>query len=102
MGNDMANEERTSNSEDFFRHVIDLIPGLVWSARLVGSLEYCNRVCLEYTGFSADEALDWGWTEAIHPDDLPRLHEYWLAILAVHQPGEIEARLRRYDGQYRW
>lgn len=44
----------------------------------------------------------WGWTSAVHPDDLKRLVDYWVGLLAVAQSGEIEARLRRSNGEYRW
>jgi formate hydrogenlyase transcriptional activator len=43
-----------------------------------------------------------GWTAAVHPDDLTNLVDYWQDLLASGQPGEIEARLRRFDGEYRW
>ncbi len=46
--------------------------------------------------------MNWGWIEAVHPDDLNRLQQYWLSILATCEPGEIEARLRRFDGEFRW
>ena len=45
---------------------------------------------------------DWGWTVAVHPDDLKRLADTWQAILASGMPGEVEARVRRFDGDYRW
>ena len=93
---------KSQATEDPLRPVIDLIPALVWTARRDGSLAYCNQVWLDYTGLSAAGALDWGWTAAIHPDDLGGLAAYWRSILAVGQPGEVEARLRRFDGEYRW
>jgi PAS domain S-box-containing protein len=82
--------------------IIDTIPALVWSARPDGSAEFFNRPWLNYAGLSYDEARDWGWVKAIHPQDLNRLVEYWRSILASGEPGEIEARLRRFDGEYRW
>src|SRR5580704_7735756 len=48
------------------------------------------------------EALGWEWTTAVHPDDLDPLTDRWRALLASGQAGAIEARLRRYDGEYRW
>jgi PAS domain S-box-containing protein len=98
----MENEKPASASEDSFRQMIDLIPDLAWFARPDGSVEYCNRLWLDYTGLSAKQAMDWGWAVAIHPDDLSRLTLYWSSILAIGEPGEIEARLRRFDGEYRW
>jgi PAS domain S-box-containing protein len=84
------------------RGVFDAIPTLAWSARSDGSADFFNRRWLDYTGLSVEQARDWGWTVALHPDDLTRLVEYWQTVLASRQPGEIEARLRRVDGVYRW
>jgi hypothetical protein len=53
-------------------------------------------------GFVIEEARDWGWTAAVHIDDRNRLADYSRSILASGEAGEIEARLRRYDGEYRW
>ena len=77
-------------------------PALAWSARPDGSAEFFNRRWLDYAGLSAEEASDWGWTAAVHADDLNRLADYWRSILASGESGEIEARLRRFDGVHRW
>src|SRR2546428_4121027 len=90
------------NSEDRLRTIIDTIPALAWSARPDGSAEFFNRRWLDYAGLSAEEAMDWGWTAAVHTDDLNRLADYWRSILASGESGEIEARLRRFHGVYRW
>src|SRR5260370_10013049 len=81
---------------------VDAITTLAWSARPGGSAEFLNRRWLDYTGLSAGEAADWGWTVALHPEDRARLMDYWQHLLASGEAGEIEARLRRYDGAYRW
>jgi PAS domain S-box-containing protein len=81
---------------------VDAIPTLAWSARPDGSAEFLNRRWLDYTGLSADEAADWGWTVALHPEDRARLMDHWRHLLASGEAGEMEARLRRYDGEYRW
>ena len=90
------------NSENRLRSIIDTIPALAWSARPDGSAEFLNRPWLDYAGLSAEEASDWGWTIAVHPDDRGRLMDSWRHLLASGETGEIEARLRRYDGEYRW
>jgi PAS domain S-box-containing protein len=84
------------------RRVFDTIPTLAWSARSDGSADFFNRRWLDYTGLSVEQACDWGWAVAVHPDDLKRLSDYWRSLLASREPGEIEARLRRFDGVYRW
>jgi PAS domain S-box-containing protein len=90
------------NSENKLRTIIDTIPALAWSARPDGSAEFLNRRWLDYAGLSPEQASDWGWTVAVHPDDRGRLVDYWRRILASGEAGEIEGRLRRFDGEYRW
>jgi formate hydrogenlyase transcriptional activator len=90
------------HSEDRYRTMIDAIPAMAWSSLPDGCIEFLNRRWLDYTGLSLDEALDRGWNAAVHPDDLDPLTDRWRALLASGRAGEIEARLRRYDGEYRW
>jgi formate hydrogenlyase transcriptional activator len=90
------------NSENKLRTIIDTIPVLAWSARPDGSAEFFNRRWLDYAGLSAEEAADWGWTVALHPEDRARLMDYWRHVLASGETGEMEARLRRFDGEFRW
>jgi PAS domain S-box-containing protein len=81
---------------------VEAIPTLAWSARPDGSAEFLNRHWLDYTGLSAEEASDWGWTAALHTKDRDRLTDFWRHLLDSGEAGEIEARLRRHDGDYRW
>jgi PAS domain S-box-containing protein len=90
------------SSEDKLRTIIDTIPTLAWSAHPDGSAEFFNRRWLGYAGLSIEEARGWGWMAAVHADDLSRLADYWRSILAAGEPGEIETRLRRSNGAYRW
>jgi formate hydrogenlyase transcriptional activator len=89
-------------SADQLRSFIDSSPTLTWSCSSDGSVDFFNQRWLDYTGLSAEEARDWGWAGALHPDDLNRLVDYWRSVLASSEPGEIEGRLRRFDGVYRW
>ena len=93
--------ERIREAQDV-RLVVDTIPTLAWSAQGDGSADFFNQRWLEYTGLSTEQARDWGWTVALHPDDLDRLVDYWRSVLASGEPGEMEARLGRFDGVYRW
>src|SRR5580698_1092948 len=94
--------ERLQRSESQLQEVIETIPVMAWSAAADGAAEFFNRRWLDYAGLSADQVHGWGWTSAVHPDDLSRLADYWRSILTAGQPGEFEARLRRFDGVYRW
>jgi PAS domain S-box-containing protein len=89
-------------SEDRLRLIIDTIPALVWSTLPDGSVAFVNRRWLEYTGLSWDEALRFGWTAVLHPDERSALLEERQAALARGEAYEIEARIRRADGEYRW
>lgn len=99
-------EEKASEAERALQRnlklIIDTIPVLVWSAGLDGSAEFFNHHYLEYLGLSLEQAQNWGWSVAVHPDDLSGLAAIWQVILASGKPGEAEARLRRADGEYRW
>jgi len=97
-----SQNERLQRSERELQEVIETIPAMAWSAATDGAAEFFNRRWLDYAGLSADQVRGWGWTSAVHPDDLSRLADYWRSVLASGEPGEFEARLRRFDGVYRW
>lgn len=95
-------EEALQQSEDRLRRVIDTIPAIVWSALPDGSVDFVNNRWLQYTGLSLEQSLGWHWTATTHPDDFTRTTDYWRAVLTAGEPAEIEERLRRADGEYRW
>jgi len=90
------------NSEKKLRQVIDTIPTLAWSILPDGSNEFLNKRWHEYTGLSAAQSHGSGWQVAIHPEDRVLLLQKWQGLLASGEPGEMEARLRRHDGVFRW
>jgi PAS domain S-box-containing protein len=95
-------EEALAASERDLQLIIDTIPALAWSARPDGTAEFFNQHYLDYVGLSAEQMFDWGWTTAVHPEDLNGLVAAWQRIMISGALGEAEARLRRKDGQYRW
>jgi PAS domain S-box-containing protein len=95
-------EDAIRASERNLNQIINTIPALAWSARPDGSAEFFNQHYLDYVGLSAEQAKDWGWTDAVHPDDLERLIAAWQRMMASDKAGECEGRLRRFDGEYRW
>jgi PAS domain S-box-containing protein len=82
--------------------IVNTIPALAWSARSDGAAEFFNQNYLDYTGLTDEQSMGWSWTAAIHPDDLNGLAASWQGIMASGEPGEAEARIRRFDGAYRW
>ncbi len=92
----------TSASDLELQHVIDSIPAMAWSARLDGTGEFFNFHYLDYVGLTLEQVCDWQWASVIHPDDVRPLLEAWETVRASLAAGELEARIRRYDGVYRW
>lgn len=95
-------EESLRASERALRGVIDTIPCLAWSARADGWTDFLNQRWLDYTGLSAEQAMGHGWIVAVHPDDTPGLWEAWKEALEQGVGRDVSARLRRFDGVYRW
>jgi PAS domain S-box-containing protein len=95
-------EEALRASERGLQLIIDTIPALAWSTRPDGHADFFNLHYLEYVGLSVEQARGWGWTAAVHPDDQDALAATWQRMLTSGAPGDAEARLRRYDGEYRW
>ena len=94
--------QEIKQSEGRLRKIIDTIPTLAWCSSPDGTGEFWNRRWHDYTGLSPEAARGWGWQDAIHPEDLKEITEKWRGFLASGQPGEVEGRLRRFDGTYRW
>ena len=88
--------------ENELGHIVDALPGLVWTAFPDRRIDFLNRRWCEYTGLGVDEGLGQGWLATIHPDDVIEFLDDWQSILTSGEPREIEARLRRHDGHYRW
>src|SRR5829696_521674 len=82
--------------------VVDLLPGLVWAARPDGRVDFLSRRWREYTGLDLDPSSHADWQAAIHPEDLPQWLERWRSSPRSDHPWELELRLRRFDGAYRW
>ncbi|HTV98349.1 MAG TPA: PAS domain-containing protein [Steroidobacteraceae bacterium] len=85
-----------------FDRIVNALPALVWTTQGDGRSDFVNRHWCEYTGLAPDAALDHGWRSAIHPDDLTSFLEGWSVIQQSGIAREIDGRLRRFDGEYRW
>jgi PAS domain S-box-containing protein len=93
--------DEIKKSEDRLRLVIDTIPTLVWRAGPEGIPDFLNQPALDYTGIALDQAAT-AWPRAFHPDDKKGMLQKWSAIRESGRRGGLEARLRRFDGEYRW
>jgi formate hydrogenlyase transcriptional activator len=88
--------------EQSWRQIIDNIPGFVNTAGPTGESTFFNRQELEYFGKTNEEMKDWSRSGVVHPEDLPSVLEAWAASIETGQILDIETRLRRADGVYRW
>ena len=95
-------DEKQTPREPEFGLIINTIPALAWSAHPDGAAEFFNQQYLAYVGLSFQQMQGSGWTAAVHPEDLSALAATWQLIMSSGKPGEAEARLRRFDGEYRW
>jgi PAS domain S-box-containing protein len=98
----MRAQEALRASERSARSAIDGIAGLVAILAPNGEPETVNCQLLNYFGRSFEELKNWGTTDAVHPEDLPRVLELNERGLASGLPFNFELRLRRFDGEYRW
>ena len=88
--------------EPFTENVAEPLPVMLWRARPDMSCEYISRQWLEYTGAMESEALGDGWSRSVHPEDLARWLDTFVHSFDAREAFEIEYRLRRRDGEYRW
>jgi PAS domain S-box-containing protein len=95
-------EQALEASERNLRLTIDTIPAMAWSARPDGTADFFNQHYIDFVGEPLERLRDWRWTEFVHPDDLPSLHEAWSGFRTNGNGGEVEARIQRHDGAYRW
>ena len=87
---------------DFPTSLFEHFPTLIWRAGTDTRCNYFNKTWLEFTGRSLAEEVGNGWTKGIHADDFDRCVRTYLEHFAVRTPFEMEYRLRRHDGEYRW
>ncbi|MFZ6817146.1 EAL domain-containing protein [Undibacterium sp. Ji22W] len=95
-------EHALFESEQRFRTLIETIPQQVWTANTDGGISYVNQRTLDYFVVPRECIYGSGWELLIHPDDLPEAQRRWHLAIATGDAYEVEFRLRRADGDYRW
>ena len=93
---------RLAETERDLRIMLDSIPTITWRAGSNGYVQYLNKRWFEYTGTTPDQVRGWRWKLCVHPDDLDPLVEAGNIYVTSGDPIDSEARLRRFDGEYRW
>jgi len=95
-------EQLIAEREMWFRQMSDNAPVMIWVASPDKRRTFFNRTWLEFTGRTLEQEIGNGWLEGVHPDDRMRCLEAYTSNLDVRQAYQIEYRLRRHDGDYRW
>lgn len=95
-------EEALRISERRFQDLVETLPQLVWTCHTNGECDYLSRQWVEYAGRSEAQMLRYGWLDSIHPADQERLADAWRAAVESEEEFNIEYRIRRHDGVYRW
>ncbi len=94
--------EALRESEEHYRHTVEQNPQIPWTADPQGKILSVSSRWVEATGINQAEALQDGWLQALHPDDVERTLETWGAALSSGEPFDMSYRLRMRNGQYRW
>ena len=95
-------EAALRESEARFRTLADTMPQMVWATQPDGFHDYYNARWYEFTGVPEGSTDGEAWNGMFHPDDQERAWARWRHSLATGESYEIEYRLRRHDGMYRW
>ncbi len=94
--------EAGDSSDNRFRLIAETAPSMIWLARVDGAFDWFNPLWSSFTGLDSDQLKDKGWLDLIHPDDQARCDSVFKASFEAQQPFDLDFRLRRHDGEYRW
>ena len=97
-----ATARRLMESEQRFQTVADAAPVLIWMSGPDKLCTWFNKGWLEFTGRSMEQELGNGWAEGVHPEDLGRVLETYTGAFDRREPFDIDYRMRRHDGRWRW
>lgn len=94
--------EELRESEERLRQVMDLVPDMLWSAKVDNTIRFISQRFLEFTGHTVKDLETHGFGELFHPDDASKVNSLRQSAIETGDATEVEARLRRHDGLYRW
>jgi PAS domain S-box-containing protein len=95
-------EQDLRESEERFRCMAESAPVLLWMSRTDKLCDFFNRGWLAFTGRTLEQEIGNGWAEGVHPDDMAHCIACYEAAFEARVTFELEYRLRRHDGEYRW
>lgn len=95
-------EAALRESEALFRTLADTAPAMIWMADPSGTLNFLSKGWLDFRGRRLEQELNLGWIEGLHPEDYSRCLDTFDEAVRDREPYEMEYRMRRCDGEYRW
>ena len=87
---------------DQYKIIVESSPNMVWRSNITTKCDYFNKTWLDFTGRTIEQEYGFGWAEGVHPDDYDRCVEIYLNSFNKREKFEMDYRLKRYDGEYRW
>jgi len=85
-----------------YRLIVDSSPNMIWRSDLSTQCDYFNKTWLDFTGRTFNQEVGFGWAQGVHPEDFDRCVRIYTENFAKRSPFEMDYRLRRHDGEYRW
>ena len=98
----MRIEEKLRESEQRFRSMADTAPAGIWMTNPEGRITYVSQWALSFTGSAIAKDAGEGWLHRVHPADLQRVTDAVCAAISRPAPFQMEYRMQRFDGEYRW
>lgn len=95
-------ENALANSEREFRHIVNMVPGMIILSNPDGTLDGSNQQLLDYFGIPMDDIQNWATNGITHPDDVQINVDTFMGSLKSGEPYDYESRYRRHDGEFRW
>lgn len=95
-------QQALSESEEHYRHSVELSPQLQWTATPQGGIEMAGPRWIDLTGQSLEDILGQGWLKALHPDDVGPTDDAWRRSVRSGAPYDAQYRMRLHSGDYRW
>ena len=89
-------------SELFLRQLADASPAMLRGTDPTGRCTFLSAGWYEFTGQAEETGLGYGWLDAVHPDDRSAARGVFVAAVERREPFQVDYRLRRADGEYRW